>query len=390
MPSSPMSILIVDDESDLEMLVRQKFRRQIASGAMRLTFALNGEEALEKLASDHALDIIVSDINMPVMDGLTLLSHLTELQYPVRAIIVSAYDDMPNIRTAMNRGAYDFLTKPLDFVDLEITLEKTRRELEIIRAGTQARERLTALNAELDIAMRIQQAILPETIRGHKGFEISASMVPARQVSGDFYDFFLIDANRLGVGVGDVSGKGIPAALFMAVSRTLLRATALQGGPPGECLAHVNDVLLRQSKGELFVTLFYAILDLRTGDLDFCAGGQTAPCVLTRDGQVQFLREPRGFMLGLFDDATFPAGHAKLNPGDVLVLYTDGVSEAQDQTAQFYGEARLAAALEKVYDEPAEDIVGDILLDVHTFTNDNPQTDDVTVMAVRYCEPVSG
>ncbi|MGI8741885.1 MAG: PP2C family protein-serine/threonine phosphatase [Bryobacteraceae bacterium] len=380
-----MSILIVDDESDLELLVRQKFRRQIASGEMQLTFALNGEEALEKLGSDHALDIIVSDINMPVMDGLTLLSHLIEYPRPVRAIIVSAYDDMPNIRTAMNRGAYDFLTKPLDFADLETTLEKTRRELETIRAGMEARESLTALHAELDIAMRIQQAILPETITGHKAFEISASMVPARQVSGDFYDFFLIDANRLGVCVGDVSGKGIPAALFMAVSRTLLRATALHGGTPGECLVHVNDVLLRQSKGELFVTLFYAILDLRTGGLDFCSGGQTAPCVLTRTGQVQFLREPRGFMLGLFEDATFTAGHTRLNPGDALVLYTDGVSEAQDEAARFYTEERLTAALAELRDVPAERIVNHIFLDVNRFVKGYPQTDDITVVALRYC-----
>ncbi len=382
-----MSILMVDDEADLENLVRQKFRRQIASGELEFVFALNGEQALEKLEADHRLDIVVSDINMPVMDGLTLLSNLVGYSRPLKTIIVSAYDDMPNIRTAMNRGAYDFLTKPIDFADLRTTLARTRRELETIRAGLQAREHLTLLHSELEIAMRIQQSILPETIIGHNAFEISASMFPARQVSGDFYDFFLIDAHRLGVCIGDVSGKGIPAALFMAVSRTLLRATALHGAPPKDCLAHVNDVLLRQSNGELFVTLFYAIVDLRTGDLQFSAGGQTAPCLLTGDRQLEYLREPRGFMLGLFDDAQFTAGHAKLNPGDVLVLYTDGVTEAEDEQSLFYTEARLTAALTGMNRAPAQHIVTKVVSDVNGFTSGNPQTDDITVLAVRYCGP---
>ena len=375
---------MVDDEPDLEMLVRQKFQRQIASGELEFVFALNGEQALEKLAADQGLDIVVSDINMPVMDGLTLLSNLVNYGRPLKTIIVSAYDDMPNIRIAMNRGAYDFLTKPIDFVDLGTTLARTKRELETIRAGIQAREHLTLLHSELEIAMRIQKSILPETIIGHDAFEISASMLPARQVSGDFYDFFLIDAHRLGVCIGDVSGKGIPAALFMAVSRTLLRATALHGAPPKECLTHVNDVLLRQSKGELFVTLFYAILDLRTGDLDFSAGGQTAPCLLSHGGKLEYLREPRGFMLGLFDDAQFTAGHAKLDPGDVLVLYTDGVTEAEDEQSLFYTEARLTAALTGMHDAPAEQIVTKVVADVNKFTRENPQTDDITVLAVRY------
>ena len=380
-----MAILIVDDEPDLEGLVRQKFLRQIASGELEFAFALNGEQALERLEANDRLDIVVSDINMPVMDGLTLLSNLVDYGRPLKTIIVSAYDDMPNIRTAMNRGAYDFLTKPIDFKDLGTTLERTRRELATIRAGIQAREHLTLLHSELEIAMRIQKSILPETIVGHHAFEISASMRPARQVSGDFYDFFLIDAHRLGVCIGDVSGKGIPAALYMAVSRTLLRATALHGAPPKECLAHVNEVLLRQSKGELFVTLFYAILDLRTGDLEFSAGGQTAPCLLAQGRQPHYLREPRGFMLGLFDDALFTGGQAKLDVGDVLVLYTDGVTEAEDEKSQFYTEARLTAALTGMNHAPAENIVTKVVSEVDNFTRGNPQTDDITVLAVRYC-----
>lgn len=379
-----MSILIVDDEPDVELLIRQKFRRQIAAGQLTFTFALNGEEALEKLSLDPMLDLIVTDINMPVMDGLTLLSHLARFQRPVRTVIVSAYDDMPNIRTAMNRGAFDFLTKPLDFSDLEATLAKTQRELEELRAGMRARERLAFLHSELEIATRIQQSILPETIQDHPSFEVSASMLPASQVSGDFYDFFLLDSHRLGICIGDVSGKGIPAALFMAVSRTLLRATALHGHAPSYCLKHVNDVLLKQSRGEMYVTLFYATLDLRTGELAYSAGGQTPPCLISKGKGLRCLREPRGFMLGMLDDATFEEGHVQLHAGDVLVLYTDGVSEAENRDGEFYGEARLHKALNALIEQSAEGLVQRVLSSVSEYTGGHPQSDDITVVSLRY------
>jgi sigma-B regulation protein RsbU (phosphoserine phosphatase) len=379
-----MSILMVDDEPDVELLIRQKFRRQIASGDLKFTFALNGEEALEKLELDPELDLIVTDINMPVMDGLTLLSHLARYSRPVRTVIVSAYDDMPNIRTAMNRGAFDFLTKPLDFSDLEATIAKTQRELEELRAGVKAREHLAFLHSELAIAMRIQQSILPETIEDNEFFEVSASMLPASQVSGDFYDFFLLDSYRLGICIGDVSGKGIPAALFMAVSRTLLRATALHGHAPSYCLKHVNDVLIKQSRGEMYVTLFYATLDLRTGELVYSTGGQTPPCVLSKQNGLQFLREPRGFMLGMLDEATFEEGSVRLNHGDVLMMYTDGVTEAENPHGQFYHEARLQTALQSLADESAEGLVQGVLSGVSGFTRGHPQSDDITVVALRY------
>ena len=221
------SILVVDDEPDLKPLVLQKYRKRIASGEFEFHFANDGEDALRVLDDEPGIELIATDINMPVMDGLTLLGHTRKLSRLTKTIIVSAYDDLENIRTAMNRGAYDFVTKPIDFADLERTIDKTLLELDELRKGREAREQLSALEYELKLATRIQRSILPEIIEGHKNFEIGATMLPARQVSGDFYDFFLMDQNRLGLAIGDVSGKGIPAALFMAVSRTLLRTVAM-------------------------------------------------------------------------------------------------------------------------------------------------------------------
>src|SRR3982751_1500812 len=150
----PIKILVVDDEPDLETLVRQKFRRKIREGEFDFSFALNGQDALEKLHADPEINIVMSDINMPVMDGLTLLSRVGDLDRLVKTVIVSAYGDLQNIRTAMNRGAFDFLTKPIDFEDFELTIQKTISEIASIKQGLVAREQLTAIQYELDVASR--------------------------------------------------------------------------------------------------------------------------------------------------------------------------------------------------------------------------------------------
>ena len=256
----PEKILVVDDEPDLESLVRQRFRRKIREGEYEFVFASNGLEALARLLEHNDIGVILSDINMPEMDGLTLLAKLNELKNPaLRTVIVSAYGDMDNIRTAMNRGAFDFVTKPVDFTDLEATIEKTISELEITRNAIKEHDKLLSIQYDLDTARSIQLAILPKIFPPfpeHKEFEIFASMEPAKEVGGDFYDFFLLDKERIGFVIADVSGKGVPAAIFMAVSRTLIRATALKGIPPEECLEYANNLLCRDSVSSMFVTVF--------------------------------------------------------------------------------------------------------------------------------------
>src|SRR5262249_55757563 len=172
--------------------------------------------------------------NMPVMDGLTLLGRLRERGAPLGTVIVSAYGDMPNIRAAMNQGAFDFLTKPIDFRDFEVTVRKTLDQVRALRAAAADPDRLGARRRDLHTAAEIQRSFLPgdpPPDAGRADFAVAAAMRPAREVGGDFYDYFLVDGDRLGAVVGDVSGKGVPAALFMAVTRTLLRHAALRGAP---------------------------------------------------------------------------------------------------------------------------------------------------------------
>ena len=380
-------ILVVDDEPDLELLVLHKFRKRITQGDLQFVFARNGEEALAVLANEAAISLIVTDINMPVMDGLTLLSKLAALPRLNKSIIISAYDDLANIRVAMNRGAYDFLTKPIDFADLETTIDKTLHELNELRQGLRARAELSTLDYELKLATKIQQSILPEIIDDHDDFELGVTMLPARQVSGDFYDFFLIDGDRLGLAIGDVSGKGIPAALFMAVSRTLLRATALHGGLPSHCLDHVNRVLLKQSKGEVFLTLLYGILNLRTGEFQFSVGGQPPPFRYSPNRPGMFIRESGGSMLGLFSDATYTDASVVIEPGQSLVFYTDGVTEAVNANDVFFTEKRVEETFESGKNMSARELATGLVDALNGFVGGQEQSDDITILAVRFKPP---
>ena len=387
MSDTSVKILVVDDERDVEMLIRQKFRKQIKENKYSFLFACDGLQALETIRRDPQINIVMTDINMPVMDGLTLLSRLSELNRLLKIVIVSAYGDMRNIRMAMNRGAYDFLIKPIDFQDCELTIQKTIQELHVRQEGQRAQDELMALQNELGIATRIQQSMLPRTFPPfpeRKDFEIYAEMMPARSVGGDFYDFFLLDEDRLGFVIGDVSGKGVPAAIFMAVCRTLLRATAMQGMPPGECLEYANTLLKRQSEAAMFVTIFYGILDTRTGEVNYSAGGHNPPYMLSRNGGVTLLECCGGTLVGAFDQTRYETGAVRLCPGDGIFLYTDGVTEADDDGGRYFSEERLSGLLEQVKARPVRQIVRDVIGAVQGFSAGAAQADDITVMALRY------
>ena len=177
-------ILVVDDEPDLEPLVLQRMRRHIRRGRYEFVFAHNGVEALEQLAADPSIDMVVSDINMPRMDGLTLLEQIPNVSPDIRAIIVSAYGDMENIRTAMNRGAFDFVTKPVDFDDLRFTIDRTLEHIEQWREALSTRDKLVALQNELDVASKMQQSILPTVFPSGPSYKTFGTMHPARNVRG--------------------------------------------------------------------------------------------------------------------------------------------------------------------------------------------------------------
>jgi len=381
-------MLVVDDEPDLEPMIRQRFRKKIHEGKYEFVFASNGLEALSRLLEHKDIGIVLSDINMPEMDGLTLLAKLNELRNPaLRTVIVSAYGDMDNIRTAMNRGAYDFITKPIDFSDLEMTIEKTIKEVEQVRNAIQEHDKLLAIQYDLDTARNIQSAILPKKFPPfpeRKEFEIFASMEPAKEVGGDLYDFFLLDDNRVGFVIGDVSGKGVPAAIFMAVSRTLIRATALKGIPPDECLTYVNNLLSNESVASMFVTVFYGVLDYRKGELTYANGGHNPPYIVSSEGKVTPLELTGGLALGVAEGIIFNSKKIQLDKGDTIFTFTDGVTEAMNNDFDLYAEERLEKLLSDKFDLNVTELVNHTFESVHLYAEGAIQSDDITVLAIKY------
>jgi sigma-B regulation protein RsbU (phosphoserine phosphatase) len=379
-------ILVVDDEPDLEHLVRQKFRQRIRANEFEFLFAINGVDALKKLADNDDVDIVLTDINMPEMDGLTLLTKLQEIENLIKPVIVSAYGDMENIRTAMNRGAYDFLTKPIDLKDLETTLNKTINEVQVLKEALNDRENFVGLQQELKIATEIQASILPQTFPpfpNRKEFDVFAKMITAKAVGGDFYDFFLTGKHRIGFVIGDVSGKGIPAAMLMAVSRTLLKATALKGIPPDECMAEISNALATETLSSMYVTMFYGVLDTRNGTLEYCNAGHNPPYLISEKGSEK-LENIGGIVAGYLKDFEYESKTIILKPGDTVFLYTDGVTESQNDQEEEFEEKRLQTCLNNSNGKQLPEIIEHVFNEVNNFTSGIDQYDDITTMAVRY------
>ena len=384
----PIKILSVDDENDLELLLTQYFRRKIRKGEYDFHFAHNGLEALTMLLKEKDFDIILSDINMPEMDGLTLLTKINEMQNPaLKCIMVSAYGDMGNIRQAMNNGAFDFATKPIDLDDLSLTIEKAIEQIHYIKEMQKEHNELTGIKGDLAVAREIQQAILPRIFppfpEEANTLDIAADMNAAKDVGGDFYDFFRIDNDRIGFTIADVSGKGVPAAIFMAVARTLIRATGIRGVSPAECMTYSNALLSQESVNYMFVTVFYGIYNIRTGEVTYTTAGHNPPYLMKSDGSVEELPLSKDIVAGAIDDYEFTEDTLQLEKGDTLLLFTDGVTEAIDKDEKDYGDERLRKLLSQSTKLSCQEIVDKVKADVKAFVGEAEQSDDITLLALK-------
>lgn len=383
-----VKILSVDDEVDLELLLTQHFRRKIRSGQYEFHFAHNGLEALQELLKHPDISIILSDINMPEMDGLTLLARINEMRNPaLKCIMVSAYGDMNNIRQAMNGGAFDFATKPIDLDDLDRTIEKAIEQIEFVRSSQKEHNTLVGIQKDLNVAREIQQAILPHCFKLKNGagdnVEIYASMFAAKDVGGDLYDFFPIDDTHFGFTMADVSGKGIPAAIFMAVSRTMIKANGVRGIQSSECMREVNELLCEESLNSMFVTTFYGVFDLETGLIEYTNAGHNPPYVLRADGSVERLKSHTNLALGVMNGMEFRNNTLQLGIGDMLVTYTDGVTEAEDPSHAQFGDSRLEEILGSMKGASAQAVVDTVNEKVREFAAGAEQSDDITQLVIK-------
>ncbi len=279
------------------------------------------------------------------------------------------------------------LTQVLRSMSRRIT-DQHRRLTDMVAELQEAivtKTKLAGLQQELEIARRLQHSILPKSIPPRDDMEIAGFMEPALEVGGDFYDFFYVDEDHLGLVIADVSGKGIPAALFMAISRSLVKAAALSLKEPGLAIDRVNAVMADENDEMMFVTLFYGVLDLKSGRLDFVNAGHNLPYIRHADGQVVPVGEIGDIPLAVMEDFDFARDQVTLQPGDLLLLYTDGVTEAFNAAEEAYGEPRLEATLTALpATAEAAEVLSQVKQSVSRFVAEAPPSDDLTMLALKW------
>ena len=271
------------------------------------------------------------------------------------------------------------------------SVEKMSRDMnKYIEDLTHATAEKERLGAELNVARQIQAEMLPRVFppyKNHPELELYANMTPAKEVGGDFYDFYLIDDDHFAMVVGDVSGKGVPAALFMVITKTLLKDTAEHEYNPAKVFEHVNKILCEGNESGLFVTCWMGILTLSTGELNFANAGHNAP-IIKNGGEIKYLSTKPNLMLAAMDGIPYTNNTLKLAKGDRLFIYTDGITEATNDYNELYGEERLLKILKSVQNNSisSRDLLDIVRNDLNDFVLDAPQFDDITMLAMTYKE----
>jgi sigma-B regulation protein RsbU (phosphoserine phosphatase) len=396
-PPPAARLLVVDDVPENRDLLVRRLQRQ---GHTLIATACDGIEALEAIrtavAADNPFDAVLLDVMMPRMSGVEVLEAMRAepalAATPV--IMISAATELETVVRCIELGAEDYLPKPFNPVLLRARLGTV---LEKKRLRDEVRRQLDRMERELAEARRQQLSMLPDAFPdpdpAHP-VEVHAVMYPAREVGGDLYDCFMTLPGVMCLVVGDVSDKGMPAALFMARARSLLRASALQtlastGQPPlpSALMATVNEELCKNNPICMFVTLFVGFLTAETGDLVFANAGHCPPWHIApgRD-PVEIACKP-GLPLGIMPGARHRDYTATLAPGDALVVITDGLPEMMDPAGTFYTMGRVAADIASLSDQSARDIAAGLAGCALAFAAGAPQADDVTALAVRVGHP---
>ncbi|MFT5143414.1 MAG: serine/threonine protein kinase/serine phosphatase RsbU (regulator of sigma subunit) [Rhodothermales bacterium] len=376
-----LHILCVDDEPELELLMQQRFRKNIRAGDWKFVFALNGEDALQKLEGHPQIGLILTDLNMPRMDGLTLLTKLADLPRPTRTVVVSAYGDLEKIRTAMNRGAFDFVTKPIDFKDLETTIRKAADDLSLLRQAVNARHQLASVAQERDVARKIQEAMTPGQFPVMDGAEVYGFSAPARDVSGTFFDTFAIGDDRLALVQGDVSGRGVSSALLMAMAQTFLKSYLSDGVSPADALRKLHALPIAEGLPHLGLRAVVAVLNPSTGAVSVANAGHTSPLVRSESGEIRLLL--KNDQLVWIGKGDFGVLDTAMEAGDLLLLTSSGIAESKGEDGSEFTLERLAAGL-KALDSPSpKEVIRQVVREVYDHLGDAEPSEDLTLLTVQ-------
>lgn len=375
----PLKVLVVDDEPfNVDYLVQE-----LEDFGVESLTAFDGEEALQ-MVEEHDPDLILLDIMMPKLDGFGVLDQLkaSESWRDIPVIVISAHSDMEHVLKGIEMGAEDYLPKPFDPLLLQA---RVNASLEKKRYRNMERQYLESIERELTTGRDIQAGFLPALIPKVKGWQIEAYFEAAREVSGDFYDVFELEKDQIGLMIGDVTDKGVGSALYMALYRSLLRASMLQSstGDSVERLRNAVEITNRyiclNHEEPHFLTLFISILDPDTGSLSYLSAGHDHPLLIGAGGDVTEIK-PTGPMIGFNEEAEFEVATLQLASRDCLLCYTDGVTDIRNETEQFGKERLLAYSAQPT--ENAKQVVGNLVSVIKQFAGEESQFDDITLLSL--------
>jgi phosphoserine phosphatase RsbU/P len=383
------ALLVVDDNDDNRYTLTRRLARE---GYRNLTTATNGREALDLLQA-RPFDLVLLDIMMPDMNGYEVLEHMKagdELRN-IPVIMISALSEIDSVIRCIELGAEDYLPKPFNPTLLRARVGASV-EKKLLRDAIRAS--LARLEQEMDAARKLQLGMLPlifPACTPEQPVEIHALMEPAREVGGDLYDFFYAAEHLFCFLVGDVSGKGAAAAMFMARTRSLVRMaiqlwrkTSGDQISPVRIIEAVNHELCQNNRDRMFVTLFLGVLDTKTGLLTYVNAGHLAPCVLHFSGGIKSVSDKPAMPLAVRASAAYQERTATLLPDDTLFVFSDGVTEAMNAADELYGNERLQADLCAASTLTPEEVVRAVKVKIDAFTGEAPQSDDVTMLALRW------
>lgn len=401
------TVLVVDDSPEnIDLL------GEVLSRDYHVKVALNGERALKIAEAENPPDIILLDIMMPGMDGYEVCKRLKSIDKTrdIPVIFVTSMNEVEDETKGLELGAIDYITKPIrsrivqarvkSHIELKEAREslrnqnkileqrveeRTREVLDLQRVEFELRAAQEKVENELMIAAQIQRSILPSNFPAfpeRDEFDLYAMMIPAREVGGDFYDFFFVDDDHLAVIIADVSEKGVPAALFTMISRSFFRSVVRQQKSPSQVLTEINDLLCEENDTGMFVTVFIAYYHLSSGRLTYANGGHNPALTFGSDGDFKELAGRHGPALGVRPGIMYREDSETIEPGQILILYTDGVTEASSPQNELYGMVRFKRLINSCKSLKLSKMFNRIDNELKNFQQGN-QFDDITVLALK-------
>jgi sigma-B regulation protein RsbU (phosphoserine phosphatase) len=382
------TVLAVDDTPENLDIVKG-----ILADDYHIKVAVSGHIAL-KIAQSQSPDLILLDIMMPEIDGYQVCRQLKEdpRTQDIPVIFLTAKGETADEAEGFELGAADYILKPVNppllkaRVKTHLALKQNMDQLQAAYAViNRHKERM---EQELNVGRDIQLSMVPDTFPAFPDrdeFDIHALLKPAREIGGDFYDYFFVERDKLCVCVGDVSGKGVPAALFMAVTKTMIKSTAAEDDSPASIMTRVNDEISQDNPNCMFITLFLGILDVGTGEFRYTNAGHPYPYLKRPGGKIDTLKHIHGPVVGAMDGLAYGEDSVNIEKDDQLLVFTDGITEAMDLSDELYGEQRVIDLFASVSEKDSDVLVNAMLDAVENFAGEAEQADDITVLALRYC-----